>query len=85
MNRLPARRGAALERIVATLLRATSPSMRIARTLNSGQRAAQATAIAARPSATPIHRMFAVAFIRRTSLGSGAVAADIRFPVLPGR
>ena len=72
--KLPASFGAALARIVETLLRATSPSTVIERIAKKGWRASQTTAAAASRSAATTAKAAAVAFIMRTSVGSGGLS-----------
>src|SRR5207344_827247 len=72
VTKLPASLGAALARIVETLLRATSPSTLIERIAKNGWRASHITAIAATRIAATAANAAAVAFIRRTSGGNGA-------------
>jgi len=75
----PANCGNALARTVARLLRESSPSSTIERSVNSGARADQATITATNTSAANTNTALATAFIRRMSAGS---AVDSRLPVL---
>ena len=73
--KLPASRGVALARMVATLLRCSSPSSWITRKLSPGERVSHSSTAA--PSATPTstYNVLATPFISRMSKGIAVSAA----------
>ena len=70
LKKLPASRGAALARMVGTLLRARSPSSWMLRMGNIGLRISQATPAASSPAPASAKTAVATPFISRTSSGS---------------
>jgi hypothetical protein len=85
LRMLPASRGAALARIVLTLLRCRSPSSWIMRMPNHGARASHSANAASTPIASSTSSAFAAAFISRMSAGSSVAACKVAIAQLPVR